>query len=95
MTLTCVLFCLENNSYISSDFYDDKKHFSGKVNYVKDYKDALHFANRDRAIEFIYNEGWRIKDKSGMEHFTPREYYKIDETEILRNGGRGSVNVNN
>ena len=78
MQLTCVLFCLENNSYISNTFFDDNFEWSGFVKLDRDYKDALHFANRQEAIDFLGLFENEILQESGFRHFTPREYYKLE-----------------
>jgi len=78
MQLTCVLFCLENNSYISNTFFDDNFEWSGSVKFDRDYKDAMHFANRQEAIDFLDLFENEILQESGFRHFTPREYYKLE-----------------
>lgn len=75
MKLSCVLFCLENNSYISKSFFDENGDWIGSVEYDRDYKDALHFANRQEAIEFLDLFEKEIIETSGFSHFTPREYF--------------------
>lgn len=81
MQLTCVLFCLENNSYISDSFFNHAKEWTGIVQFDRDYKDALHFANRQEALEFLSLFQKEILEESGFRDFTPREYYKLEDNE--------------
>jgi hypothetical protein len=81
MRLTCVLFCLENNSYISQSFFDERMEWIGRVEFDRDYKDALHFANRQEAIDFLGLFEKEIFENSGFRDFTPREYYKLEDNE--------------
>ena len=78
MRLICVLFCLENNSYISDGFFDAHGDWIGFVKYDRDYKDALHFDNRQEAIDFLSLFEKEILESSGFSHFTPREYYILE-----------------
>ncbi len=74
MRLTCVIFCIENNSYISNTFFDDNLEWSGTVNFVKDFDGAIHFNDRIEAKEFLSIFEKEIKGESGFTKFTPREY---------------------
>lgn len=81
MRLTCVLFCLENNSYITDSFFNYNKEWAGVVEFSKDYKDALHFSDRNEAIDFLNIFQKEIIEDSGFTDFTPREYYKLEDNE--------------
>lgn len=81
MQLTCVLFCLENNSYISDGFFDDYGEWMGEVKFVKEFKSAFHFDNRQEAIDFLSLFEKEILEKSGFRCFTPREYFKLQDNE--------------
>jgi len=74
MRLTCVLFCLENNSYIADHFFTTDNEWTGIVPFSKDFNDALHFNDRTEAKEFLSMFEKEIKGESGFTKFTPREY---------------------
>lgn len=77
MQLTCVLFCLETNTYISNDFFDDHGDWIGKTNLVKEWQEALHFENRQEAIDFLTIFEKEIVQTCQKTCFTPREYFKL------------------
>ena len=65
MQLTCVLFCLENNSYLM---------FKDGLKFTKDYMEAMLFDDRVEAISFLSSSEKEIT-LLGTFNFTPREFF--------------------